>query len=266
MYATKQVRVVCSPTNNLSKLRVRVVCSPTNNLSKFAVSRVKLNGPGSASGRGERRAGTLPCSTSARARGARATMPSESEDISPSVSMLSEVSGMDNSLSLAEIDRIISNLIGKEAEHNLELGPDEHQSFVSEIGALDDANGARGAVLVPESPNMANVSMNFEDIPSVQASPLVPRESVLSPAVQRLLPQSSLGLPTAGAYAHDSPTDIPSYVSPPPAPTGGPCETRGSEVYRQRLVHRVSPLLPCPQMRTNVREPDRLCACAQGKG
>jgi hypothetical protein len=164
-------------------------------------------------------------------------MPSESEDISPSVSMLSEVSGMDNSLSLAEIDRIISNLIGKEAEHNLALGPDEHQSFVSELGALGDADGARGSMFVPESPNMANVSMNFEDIPPVQASPLLPRESVLSPAVQRLLSQSALGSPTAGAYAHDSPTDVPSYVSPPPAPAGGPCDPapakRVSEVHLQ---------------------------------
>jgi len=144
---------------------------------------------------------------------------------------------MDNSLSLAEIDRIISNLIGKEAEHNLALGPDEHQSFVSELGALGDADGARGSMFVPESPNMANVSMNFEDIPPVQASPLLPRESVLSPAVQRLLSQSALGSPTAGAYAHDSPTDVPSYVSPPPAPAGGPCDPapakRVSEVHLQ---------------------------------
>ena len=149
-------------------------------------------------------------------------MPSESEDISPSVSMLSEVSGMDNSLSLAEIDRIISNLIGKEAEHHLALGPDEYQSFVSEKGALDDADGVRGAMLVPETANMANESMNFDHVPSVQASP--PRESVLSPAVQRILSKSGLGSPAGDAYAHDSPTDIPSYVSPLPAPAGFPCD------------------------------------------
>lgn len=148
-------------------------------------------------------------------------MPSESEDISPSVSMLSEVSGLDNSLSLAEIDRIISNLIGKEAQHNLALGPDERQSFDSDLSVLDDTDGARGTVTVPESPNVANGSMNFEDIPAVQASPLLTGESVLSPALQRLRSQSVLGSPTAGAYAHDSPTDVPSYVSPPPAPAGG---------------------------------------------
>ena len=42
--------------------------------------------------------------------------PSESAESSPTVSTLSDVSGMDNSLSLAEIDRIIGNLIGKDGQ------------------------------------------------------------------------------------------------------------------------------------------------------
>ena len=40
----------------------------------------------------------------------------ESAESSPTVSTLSDVSGMDNSLSLAEIDRIIGNLIGKDGQ------------------------------------------------------------------------------------------------------------------------------------------------------
>jgi hypothetical protein len=198
-------------------------------------------------------------------------MPSESEDISPSVSMLSEVSGMDNSLSLAEIDRIISNLIGKEAEHNLALGPDEHQSFVSELGALGDADGARGSMFVPESPNMANVSMNFEDIPPVQASPLLPRESVLSPAVQRLLSQSALGSPTAARTRTTlrqtyRPTFRRRLRQQVGLVTPHPRSVCLKFTCRQRRGHRASPLRPCPQRRTNVREPDRRCACAQGTG
>ena len=126
---------------------------------------------------------------------------------------------MDNSLSLAEIDRIIGNLIGKEAEQNTTLLPDEHQSFISDLSALADASGPRGAEGLLGSPN---VSAHFEDIPAVEASPLVPLPSVLSPALQRLLRPKSISSPNAGVdpSAHDSPTDVPSYVSPPPKPAG----------------------------------------------
>jgi len=148
---------------------------------------------------------------------------------SPSMSMLSEVSGMDNSLSLAEIDRIIGNLIGKEVEQNMSLMPDEHQSFVSDLSALSDAGGPRGGAQgVPESPN---ASAHFEDIPAVEASPQAPRASLLSPALQRLLQPKSLSSPSAGVDTTvlDSPTDVPSYVSPPPAPAGVFADSRTRE-------------------------------------
>ena len=133
------------------------------------------------------------------------------EDGSPSVSMLSEVSGMDNSLSLAEIDRIIGNLIGKEAERSVSV--EQNESQIAEmsphgVGGLDRSH-------VPDSPN---ASAHFDDIPAAKHSPQRAAKpgSFLSPAVQRLLsPQFT---PSPGM--HDSPTEVPSYVSPPPLPAG----------------------------------------------
>ena len=134
-------------------------------------------------------------------------------------SMLSEVSGMDNSLSLAEIDRIIGNLIGQEAD-SFKEDEDLTQSYASEMLSPHGPGGDHS--LVPDS---TNVSAHFEEIPTIKQSPIAqrggppPGVSFLSPAAQRLLSPQSQATPSPGVEPlHDSPTDVPSYFSPPPLP------------------------------------------------
>jgi hypothetical protein len=124
-------------------------------------------------------------------------------DSSRSASMLSEVSGMDNSLSLAEIDRIIGNLIGKDVEESSRM-PDADN--VPSFGDMPSPHMMGG--LMNNSPLPTDESMRFDDIPGVQP------DAFLSP-----LPT---GFISPKAHGHDVMNEYASVVvvSPLPQPAG----------------------------------------------
>lgn len=126
---------------------------------------------------------------------------------------------MDNSLSLAEIDRIIGNLIGKEGDHSLTLEADQHQSYVSDLSphGLDSVDKSVGY-------DPLNASAHFDDVPAAARTPQMTRGEP-SAATQRLVsPKSHFTSPLATGMNsfYDSPTDVPSYVSPLPVQAGSP--------------------------------------------
>ena len=120
-------------------------------------------------------------------------MSTSQEHENMNISMLSEVSGMDNSLSLAEIDRIIGNLIGKDAESR----------------AVAD-NGEQSPVLrspvIKHSPHLVN--------PSASSSSSTLHRFV-SPNVRRIVsPAQSTPSPFGTdrpEQSLDSPTDVPLF-------------------------------------------------------
>ena len=123
---------------------------------------------------------------------------------------------MDNSLTLDEIDRIIGNLIGKELERSQIVDADQHESLdLSPHGAggVDNSHRSDASGELPEV------------VPAVQqprhgqrAGP--PHGNFLSPAMQRLLAPNSATPSPVPEHGHDSPTDVPPYVSPLPLPSG----------------------------------------------
>ena len=134
------------------------------------------------------------------------------------MSMLSEVSGLDNSLTLDEIDRIIGNLIGKELERS-QLA-DQHESLeLSPHGAGGVENSRRSDTPDASTEHFANMpAVQLRSHPQRVAPP--PQHNFLSPAMQRLLAPKS-PTPSPGLEKlHDTPTEIPTYVSPLPLPSG----------------------------------------------
>ena len=127
--------------------------------------------------------------------------PSESAESSPTVSTLSDVSGMDNSLSLAEIDRIIGNLIGKDGQSPQ---PDDN------VGSPYQAGGDwPQKELQPPLPTIAPPPRT-DSIGRVRRESASPSASPPSAAVPGS-PPSPVPNPLP---PEDSPTDVPTYLSP----------------------------------------------------